>query len=376
MIPITKPFFGPEEAKAIQEPLETGWIVQGPYVKRFEEKFSQYGGNPFSVATSSCTTALHIAVAILGLKPGDEVIVPAFTWISTANVVEYMGAKAVFCDIDLATFNIDPKKIEEKITDRTVGIIPVHLFGLSAEMPAILEIAEKHGLWTVEDAACAFGAFLHGRHAGTWGHMGAFSFHPRKSITTGEGGMITTSNPEYDSLARSLRDHGASRSDFARHGEKAGFLLAEYKHLGYNYRMTDIQGALGCVQMDRAEWILNRRREIAAVYDERLARHPGITTPRVPPGHLHGYQSYVCFYSADAPIPRNDLMAKLEAKGIATRQGTHAPVLLDYYREKYHLREEDYPNAVAADRQSLSLPLFATMTPEEQEAVCSALEQA
>src|SRR5215207_5340771 len=201
-IPITRPVFGPEEMAAVQKPLESGWVVQGPYVRQFEEQFSAFTGAQYSVATSSCTTALHIAVAALDLKPGDEVIVPAFTWVATANVVEYMGARPVFCDIDLRTFNIDVAQISGLITERTVGIIPAHLFGLCADIAPIMELARRHHLWVVEDAACAFGAWYHGIHAGLFGDLGCFSFHPRKSITTGEGGMITTSRPHLDRLSR------------------------------------------------------------------------------------------------------------------------------------------------------------------------------
>ena len=215
-IPITKPFFGHEEKQAVQLPLESGWVVQGTFVRKFEEKFSIFTGAHFSIATTSCTTALHVAVTALGLKPGDEVIVPAFTWVSTPNVVEYMGAKPIFCDIDLHTFNIDIDQIETLITSKTVGIIPVHLFGLCADMDPILNMAKKHHLWVIEDAACAFGAWYHGQHAGTFGEIGCFSFHPRKSITTGEGGMITTAKAEIDRLSRMLRDHGASQTDFDR----------------------------------------------------------------------------------------------------------------------------------------------------------------
>lgn len=384
-VPITKPFFGAEEMQAVQLPLESGWVVQGPFVREFEEKFSAFTGARFSVATSSCTTALHIAVAALELKPGDEVIVPAFTWISTANVVEYMGAKPIFCDIDLCTFNIDTGQIEALITPRTVGIIPVHLFGLCADMQSALEIARKHSLWVVEDAACAFGASYRGHHAGTLGEMGCFSFHPRKSITTGEGGMITTQREDLDRLARSLRDHGASRSDLARHTDKAAFLLAEYNHLGYNYRMTDIQGALGCAQMGRAEWILAQRSRRARLYDEMLADVEWLETPLVPNGYVHGYQSYVCLFRPEEPTldnlgqlhqQRNELMMRLEAKGIATRQGTHAPVILGYYTEKYGLRPEQFPNAYLADRLSLTLPLYAQMTDAEQDLVCESLREA
>ena len=383
-IPITKPVFGPAELRAVQQPLESGWVVQGPYVKEFEDKFSAFSGAEFSIATTSCTTALQIAVAILGLQPGDEVIVPAFTWISTANVVEFMGAKPVFCDIDLRTFNLDVGQIEPLITPRTVGIIPVHLFGLCAEMEPILEIAGRHNLWVVEDAACAFGAWYQGQHAGTFGAMGCFSFHPRKSITTGEGGMITTQRGDYDRLARTLRDHGASRSDLARHAGKASFLLAEYNHLGYNYRMTDLQGALGSAQMERAAWILAERARCAQVYDHLLAGMAWLATPVVPDGYVHGYQAYVCLFRPERPAlanvemlheKRNRVMMALEAKGIATRQGTHAPVILGYYAGKYNLRPDQFPQAYLADHLSLTLPLYPQLTEAEQELVVTELER-
>ena len=380
-IPITRPVFGPEEMAAVQRPLETGWVVQGPYVAEFERKFSAYTGAGHSAAASSCTTALHLAVAALGLKPGDEVIVPAFTWVATANVVEYMGARPVFCDIDLATFNIDVAQLPSLITPRTVGVIPVHLFGLAADMGPLLEITRARGLWVVEDAACGFGAWYHGRHAGTLGDAGAFSFHPRKSITTGEGGMVTTDSEDLDRMVRSLRDHGASRSDLDRH-KKAGFLLSDYNVLGYNYRMTDIQAAIGCAQMDRADSILDARRERAARYDRQLAELAWLERPIVPDGLVHGYQSYVTLFRPEAPslanlddlnARRNRLMASMEEEGIATRQGTHSPVLQGFYRDRYGLRGEDFPRSLMADRLSLSLPLYPQMTDAEQDRVLDAL---
>ena len=378
-IPITKPYFGDEERLAVQRPLETGWVVQGPFVREFESRFSAFSGSSCSVATSSCTSALHIALAALGVKPGDEVIVPAFTWISTANVVEYVGATPVFCDIDLSTFNIDPTCAEAMVTSRTVGIIPVHLFGLCADLDAIQAVADRHGLWMVEDAACAFGARYRGRHAGTFGVAGCFSFHPRKSITTGEGGMLTTEDERLASTARSLRDHGATRSDLARHEGPSAFLLAEYPHLGFNYRMTDLQAALGCAQMDRAAFILAARVRLAAGYDEALRELGWLRLPTTPDGCVHGYQAYVCLFAPEDPTPanverlgrfRNELMARLETAGIATRQGTHAPVLTDYYVRKYALEPEQYPRAWFADRLSLALPLYAQMTPDEHAFVC------
>lgn len=381
-IPISKPYFGEEERLAVQKPLETGWVVQGPYVRAFEEQFAAYTGAPHAAASSSCTTALHLAVAALGLKPGDEVIVPAFTWVATANVVEYMGATPVFCDIDLATFNIDPALVEGLITPRTVGIIPVHLFGLCAEMDPIMEVARRRGLWVVEDAACGFGAWYRGRHSGTFGDAGCFSFHPRKSITTGEGGMVTTASTELDALVRSLRDHGATRSDLERHTSTSSFLLAEYPHVGYNYRMTDIQGALGGVQMDRADWILGDRRRVAAGYDRLLEDVEWLARPVIPPGHVHGYQSYVCLFQPEpASVAnvealherRNRLMAALEDGGIATRQGTHAPVIQSFFTRHYDLRPAAFPNAYLADRLSISLPLYAQLTDDEVELVTAAM---
>jgi perosamine synthetase len=383
-IPITKPVFGEEELRAVQLPLETGWVVQGPYVAKFEAMFSAFTGARFSSATSSCTTALHIAVAALGLKPGDEVIVPAFTWVATANVVEYMGARPVFCDVDLETFNIDTGQIESLVTPRTVGIIPVHLFGLCADMRPILDLAARHKLWVVEDAACALGGWYQGQHAGTMGEMGCFSFHPRKSITTGEGGMVTTASEELDRLARGLRDHGASRTDLARHTEKSSFLLSEYDHLGYNYRMTDIQGALGCAQMERAASVLAERARRARLYDEMLADLEWLRTPAVPEGYVHGYQGYVCLFRPETPTmrsvgrlnaQRNELMSRLEERGIATRQGTHAAALQSYYAGKYNLRPEQFPNSYLADRLTVTLPLFPQMTEGEQRRVTDGLRE-
>jgi dTDP-4-amino-4,6-dideoxygalactose transaminase len=383
-IPITRPFFGPEELAAVQRPLESEWVVQGPYVAEFEARFASYTGSAHAAATSSCTTALHIAAAALGLKAGDEVIVPAFTWVSTANVVEYFSATPVFCDVDLETFNIDVAHCESLVTERTVGIVPVHLFGLSADIDGVLDLAGRKGLWVLEDAACGFGAWHRGRHVGTFGELGAFSFHPRKSITTGEGGMVTTADPELDRLVRSLRDHGASRSDHERHTSGGSFLLAEYPYLGFNVRMTDIQGALGCVQMDRADWILSRRHELAGRYDALLAEVEWLRTPVVPEGDAHGYQAYVCLFAPEEPslsnladlhARRNGLMQELEEQGIATRQGTHAAALTRYYAEKYGLRAERFPVAALAEGLSLTLPLYPQMTEEEQDFVVAALQR-
>jgi perosamine synthetase len=384
-IPITRPWFGEEEIRAVAQPLQSGWVVQGPLVEEFERRFAAFAGAAHAAAASSCTTALHLAVAALGLKPGDEVIVPAFTWVSTANVVEYMAARPVFCDVELRTFNLDVAGIEALVTPRTAGIIPVHLFGLCADMDPILALARARGLWVVEDAACAFGARYRGRHAGTLGDAGCFSFHPRKAITTGEGGMVTTARPELDGLVRSLRDHGATRSDRARHTGPAAFLLAEYPHLGYNYRLTDLQGALGCAQLDRAADIQAARARLVRRYDERLADLPWLERPAVPAGYEHGWQAYVCLFRPEAPradnvarlsARRNAVMRRLEERGIATRQGTHAAALVRYYADKYGLRPEQFPNAHLAEHLTLTLPLYPQLTDAEQDRVCESLQEA
>jgi dTDP-4-amino-4,6-dideoxygalactose transaminase len=314
----------------------------------------------------------------LGFAPGDEAIVPAFTWISTANVVEHLGGKVVFCDIDPETFNIDSSKIEALITPSTKAILPVHLFGLSADMATIVDIATKHNLSIIEDAACGFGATYHGKHVGTLGHAGCFSFHPRKAITTGEGGMVTTNDERLAEKIRALRDHGASVSDLQRHMGPRPYLLADHPYAGYNQRMTDLQAALGCAQMRRAESILQERRRLARRYDEAFKAIPWLRTPVSVEHYIHGYQSYPCFFQPEIVKPssitrinatRNEWMDKLQKAGISTRPATHAVHMLGYYRDRYGLSPGDFPNAWAANDCSISFPIFHGMLDSEQDFV-------
>lgn len=370
-IPIARTSLLEKEIKSVLGPLESGWLVQGPQVQAFEDKWSQFTGAPRSLAVTSCTTGMHLAVAALGLGPGEEVIVPAFTWISTANVIEHQGATPVFCDIDPVTFNIDVKQIEAAITPQTVGIMPVHLFGLAADMDPIMMIAKKHGLWIVEDAACGFGATYDGQHVGYFGDAGAFSFHPRKAITTGEGGMVTTANAELATKVQQLRDHGAVMSDLQRHLGPKPYLLADHIHAGYNQRMTDIQGALGAAQMDRASDIIAERRTIAARFDEAFADIASLRTPFTGHRYGHGYQSYPCMVTLEENVEtinqtRNAWMETLQEHGVSTRPATHAVHMLSFYAEKYDLRPESFPNAYRANHCSISLPLFHGMGEEEQ----------
>lgn len=383
-IPIARTSLEPHEIQSVLGPLESGWLVQGPQVKAFEDKWSAFTGAPHSLAVTSCTTGMHLAVAALDLGPGDEVILPAFTWIATANVIEHQGARPVFCDIDPRTFNIDVTQIEGLITERTVGILPVHLFGLAADMDPIMAIAAKHGLWVVEDAACGFGATYDGQHVGHFGNAGAFSFHPRKAITTGEGGMVTTGDEALATKIQQLRDHGAVMSDLQRHLGPKPYLLADHVHAGYNQRMTDIQGALGAAQMDRAKAIIEERRAIAAQFDEAFADLDWLGTPFRDNRYGHGYQSYPCMFRPGDITPdtveqihahRNAWMEALHAAGVSTRPATHAVHMLSFYADKYGLRPEDFPNAYAANHCSISLPLFHGMTAEERSRVIKLVQE-
>jgi dTDP-4-amino-4,6-dideoxygalactose transaminase len=384
-IPIARTSLTESEINSVLEPLHTGWLVQGPKVREFEEKWSAFTGAEHSIAVTSCTTALHLSLAALGFAPGDEAIVPAFTWISTANVVEHLGGTVVFCDIDLNTFNIDTAQLEAKITSKTKAILPVHLFGLAADINSINAIAKRHNLWVIEDAACGFGSCYNGQHVGTQGDTGCFSFHPRKAITTGEGGMITTQSAELADKLRRLRDHGAAISDLQRHLGARPYLLADHPDAGYNQRMTDLQAALGSAQMDRAEDIITERQRLASRYDVAFAELDWLRTPPNLAGYAHGYQSYPCLFQPerskaaaqsgntaeikDINKARNVWMDHLQQQGISTRPATHAVHMLSFYQQKYGLKPEDFPNAFAANDCSVSLPLFHGMTEIEQDFV-------
>lgn len=371
-VPITRPALGSDEAAALADPLATGWIVQGPKVREFEGAFCELSRAPHALATTSCTTALHLALAVLGVGAGDEIVVPSFTYVASANVVEQCGATTVFVDVDSRTFNMDPAALETALSPRTRAIMVVHLFGLVADMDPIMAIARERGIPVIEDAACAVGSRLNGQHAGTFGDFGAFSFHARKVVTTGEGGMLTVSDDDRAELASIMRSHGGQISDLERH-RMGSFALPEHEVVGFNYRMTDLQAALGIVQLSRLDELVGRRRELAAVYDEALSDVPGIVLPRVPDGAEHTYQSYVLRLTGEAAIHRDEVAVALQRRGISTRQGTHAVHLLAYYRRRYGIAAEDFPRSLDADRNSLSLPIFPAMTAEEQDYVIAGL---
>ena len=373
IIPISLPHTGEEEWLATKEPIMTGWLTAGPKVREFEEIFAKRHGVKYAMAVTSATTALHLALVALDIKEGDEVIVPAFTWISTANVVLYCGAKVVFVDVDRNTFNIDVNDLKQKITSKTKAIIPVHLFGLCADMDAVKKVAGNIPL--VEDGACAAGAGYKGQPAGSLGTLGCFSFHPRKSVTTGEGGMITTNDDRLAEIISTLRNHGASISEEQRHHGAKPYILPDFNMLGFNYRMTDLQAAVGIVQLKKLDLFIDERARWAKYYDEQLKDIDWIRTPTVATEYKHGWQSYVVYIDeTKSPMKRNEMMEKLQQMGVSTRPGTHAPHMLGYYANKYNIKANDFSGAKDCNDFSMSIPLFNKMTKEDYEYVVYCLK--
>jgi perosamine synthetase len=365
-IPITKPMFGEEEERAVVEVLRTGWVVQGPKVAAFERLVADYVGVPEAVATSSCTTALHLALVLLGIGAGDEVIVPSFTFIATANVVLYTGATPVFVDIDPQTYNLDPDGVEAAITSRTKAIMPVHQIGLAADMDRLNAVAQRHGLVVIEDAAPALGATYKGKRVGGLGNATCLSFHPRKVITAGEGGMFLTADQALANRARILRTHGMSLSDLQRH-HATSVAIEEYYDLGYNYRMSDLHAAVGIEQMKRLDFMLMRRKQIAARYHEAFADLDCVQLPFSSCNQPHSYQSYIIQLRPQAPKPREQVMQEMLEAGVATRRGVMAIHLEPYYRQRFP--QVKLPVTEVAAQSTLLLPIYATMTDVEQEYV-------
>ncbi len=374
MIRLIIPAIEKEDLEAVREVLASGYLVQGPRVAAFEQAVADYVGTKYAVAVSNGTAALHLALLALDTRPGDLVIVAAYSFIATANVIELCGAQPVFVDIQPDTFNLDPNCLEEILkrlrasseTGRRVkAILPVHTFGQMADMTAILELANQYELPVIEDAACALGATSHGRQAGTWGTMGCFSFHPRKAITTGEGGMVVTDDAALARRLRALRNHGQDPD-----AKSSDFIMP-----GFNYRMTEFQAVLGTTQMTKLDRIIAARRRVAAHYDELLRGTP-LQVPAVAPGSQPVYQSYVVLLPERAATRRAEMITRLKEQGIETTIGTWHMPMTTYFRSRYGYEVGDFPATDRVFARSLTLPLYEGLSEQEQKQVVQRLQEA
>jgi perosamine synthetase len=370
-IPVMIPWLGEEEAAAASEAVLSGWVAQGPNVAAFEKAFAERVGAEHAVAVSSCTTALHLSLVALGLGAGDEVVVPSLSFIATANAVRYVGAEPVFADVDPDTGNLTPATVEVVRTPRTKAVLAVHQGGVPADVHALRAACADRDLALVEDAACAIGSTVGGKPVGHGALLAAWSFHPRKLVTTGEGGMVTTDDADWAARLRRLREHGMNASAAERHASDRP-VLESYLEVGFNYRMTDVQAAIGLVQLGKLDTMIARRRELAAHYAELLYDVPGLT-PVCDPAHgQSNFQSYWVLLAEDFPVGRDDLLAALAAAGVSARRGIMAAHLEPAYADHPHA---PLPVTERLTRDSLILPLFHTMTEAQQDRVVAVLRE-
>ena len=361
-IHIALPSTGEDEWQAVRGPIESGWLTQGPKVAEFEHQFALRHQSKHAIATTSCTTGLHLILAAMGVGAGDEVIIPAFTWVATANVVMYCGATPVFVDVSTDSYNSEPEEIAKCVTDKTKAIIVVHLFGLCVDIARLRKLIPAN-VRIIEDAACAAGSSINGTSAGALGDAASFSFHPRKTITTGEGGMVTTNDELLADMISKLRNHGAEISEEQRHHGPRPHILPDFNLLGFNYRMTDMQGAVGVVQLAKLDGFIKERVKWANFYREQLATVEWLQMPALPKSGTHAYQAFVTFVRADiAPNERNSLMDQLQVMGVSTRPGTHAVHMLNFYQRKFQLSPNAFPGAKACNDQTMAIPLHNRMT--------------
>jgi len=361
MIPIAKPYLGEEEAQAAYDTILTGWVTQGPKVQEFEEQFAKYTGAKYAVAVSSCTTALHLAMIVAGIGEGDEVICPSMSYIATANSIKYAGAIPVFAEVN-ADYNLDIGDVEKRITKKTKAILLVHQMGMAADIHAFQALCDHYSIKLIEDAACAAGSSYKGQKIGAHSELVCFSFHPRKVITTGDGGMITTSNEAFYNRLKILRQHGMSINDRERH-LSSKVLFEEYSEIGYNYRMTDIQAAIGIKQLEKLDWLIEERRKIAYQY---LAAFKDIMAFRLPiekQGYFTNYQSFSIYLKPSCAVSRNELMQKLLDRGISTRRG----IMLAHKEQAYTALNyhSQLPVSENMNENSIIIPLYVPMKQED-----------
>ena len=371
MIPVMRPWLGAEEAEAAAAAVASGWVAQGPRVAQFEAAFAEAIGVEHAVAVSSCTAALHLALLVAGIGPGDEVVVPSLSFIATTNAVRYVGATPVFADVDPATQNLTPESIEPVLTGRTRALILVDQAGIPADLDAVRSLADPRGITVIEDAACAAGATYRGRPAGAGAQLATFSFHPRKLLTTGEGGMITTPDAQVAARLRRLREHGMNVSAAQRHQSRQP-VIEEYVEVGFNFRMTDVQAAIGLVQLGKLGATVARRRELASRYQRLLPANPGMLTAADPDYGTTNYQSFWVALPADFPVTRDYLLRALADAEISARRGIMAAHLEPAYRGHSHA---PLPVTERLTGGSLILPLFHDLTEPEQDAVISVIHE-
>jgi len=372
MIPIAKPYLTRDEAQSAYDVILSGWVTQGPKVEVFERDFCDYTGAKYSVAISNGTTALHLAMIISGIGYGDEVICPSMSYIATANCIKYTGAKPVFADVNPETYNIDVVDAEKKITDKTKAILIVHQIGMPADINAFKSLCEKYDLKLIEDAACATGSAYKGKKIGTHSELVCFSFHPRKVITTGEGGMITTFNEEYYKRLKLLRQHAISFSSIQRHSSDK-IIFEEHLETGYNYRMSDIHASIGIKQLEKLDWIINERRKIALRYIEGLKDIESIRLPIEKEGYFSNYQSFCIYIKNNNRVSRNELMQKLLEEGISTRRGVMTSHREKAYRDDYN--DIILPNSEDVADNSILIPLYIPMKDKDVETVIENLKK-
>ena len=370
MIPVMRPLLGTAEADALAEVISSGWVAQGPKVAEFERRFAAYVGAAEGVAVSSCTAALHLALYVLGIGPGDEVVVPSFSFIASTNAVRYCGATPVFADVDPLTGNLSPATVGPLLTERTKAVMAVHQGGMPADVDALRACCGD--VPVIEDAACAAGSTYRGRSVGAGARLAAWSFHPRKLLTTGEGGMVTTDDPALAARLRRLREHGMNVSAADRHA--AGKPIIEhYLETGFNYRMTDLQAAVGIVQLGRLPELVSWRRAMAARYHELLSTVPGIRAVSDPDYGTTNYQTFWVLLGDDVAVDRNDVLAALAEAGVSARRGIMAAHLEPAYSDTGHV---PLPVTERLTERSLVLPLHHELTIDQQDLVVDALVSA
>ncbi len=372
MIPVMRPWLGEQEARAAADAVRSGWVAQGPRVAEFEARFADHVGAEHGVAVSSCTTALHLAMHLLGIGAGDEVVVPSFSFVATANCAHYVGARPVFADVEADDGNLSVRTVEPVLTNRTRAVIVVHQGGVPADVEPLRRLCDSRGIALVEDAACAAGSRYHGAPVGAGSHLAAWSFHPRKLLTTGEGGMLTTTDASIAERARRLREHGMNLSAAVRHASRQP-VIESYLEVGFNYRMTDIQAAVGLVQLDKLDAMVSRRRELASRYASMLADVPGVRPVRDPAWGETNFQSFWVELDGDYPLSRNELLTALAADGVSARAGIMAAHRQPAYDGHPHA---DLPVTEHLTDTTLILPLFHTLQEREQEVVVRVIRRA